>query len=93
MHVATMKAASSTMLKLSVFGSETHFISSLPAKYASVTRSPTWIVRTEKGEYLLEGVDSLSSFITASGGFVEEPVAAPAMEQAPTPTPMQPQGF
>lgn len=94
MHVGELAAAADVMLKLSVFGADTHFISSLPEKYKQITRSPTWIVRTEKGEYLLEGVENLSNFITTDGGFVEEPIAAPAMEEAePTPVPLKPEGF
>jgi hypothetical protein len=83
-----------SFMRLIVYGATPRYISTLPEKYAMLTASPTWIIQTEKGEYLLEGVEALERFITADGGFVEKPIAAPAMEEAkPTPTPLRPAAF
>lgn len=42
----------------------------VPPKYP-VTSSPTWIIETEQGSILLEGVYSLSRYVNASGEFVD----------------------
>jgi hypothetical protein len=82
-----------TLVKLMLLGGSNLMTSDLPEKYTAVERSPTWIVRTEKGEYLLEGVEKLERFITKNGGFVEKPIAAPALEVTPTPIPLEPESF
>lgn len=42
----------------------------VPPKYP-VTSSPTWIIETEQGSILLEGIHSLSRYVNASGEFVD----------------------
>lgn len=93
-HLAGALPDLQSFMRLITYGASPRYITALPEKYAMLTASPTWIVQTEKGEYLLEGVEALERFITADGGFVEKPIAAPAMEEAkPTPTPLKPAAF
>ena len=47
----------------------------LPDKYSKGTQSPTWIVATSDGEYLLEGLGPLKRYISTNGKFIERPMA------------------
>jgi hypothetical protein len=49
----------------------TAFRRTVPIHYAKVSRSPTWILATDRGEILLEGIEDLSSYINAQGEFVD----------------------
>lgn len=44
-----------------------------PEPYASVKRSPTFILDTEKGQVILEGFFSIQRFLTSKGEFVDNP--------------------
>jgi len=43
----------------------------IPERY-NIKLSPTWIIRTEKGEILLEGIGNLASFINERGEFIDK---------------------
>ena len=55
---------------IAVLGGTEVAIDELPAKY-SVSKSPTWIVTTAKGEILLEGFTDLERFMNSKGEFVQ----------------------
>jgi hypothetical protein len=45
----------------------------LPEQYRGViTRSPTWVVETEKGEILLEGTRGVERYFTQTGNFADK---------------------
>lgn len=70
-------------------GGEIKVLGSVPYRY-KVTKAPTWILKTEEGEILLEGTGPLRENFDKEGNFVY-PEAAPGVESvvevSPSPTP------
>ncbi|MGI6524368.1 MAG: hypothetical protein ACOX2O_03615 [Bdellovibrionota bacterium] len=64
-------AASDIALPLVVRGGIVTFPAQVPAEY-NATISPTWILQTEEGKIVLEGVDDLNRYINKKGEFVEK---------------------
>ncbi len=57
------------MLEFSLRGGKLQVLDYIPSEY-QVTRSPTWVVETKKGRYLLEGIEKLSRYFNKRGEFV-----------------------
>ncbi len=58
-------------------GADVKFKDRLPNRYKKVRLSPTWLIQTEVGEYILEAPPSLGRFFNGKGEFLE-----PRVEQS-----------
>jgi hypothetical protein len=58
--------------KLHARGMIHNTVEKLPEKYSQVKNSPTYIIETEQGEILLEGVTKLDRYINSNGQFIEK---------------------
>lgn len=68
------------LIHLSVLGGLFEKVTAVPEKYAAVKSAPTWIVETEEGEILLEGVSTIEQFVTTSGELDIEKRQAPSKD-------------
>ncbi len=70
--IGDMKVASDTpyMGKIMARGGVVHIVSNIPKGY-EVSLSPTWIVKTDEGEVLLEAVGGLDKYFNQRGEFID----------------------
>lgn len=71
-------------IKFAKNGGRIIFRDSIPEKYKTITKSPTWILITEDSEILLEGILDPAQYISEDGYFVKEGV--PPAPTTPTAT-------
>lgn len=67
-------------LKLLARGATIHAKSRPPEKYKNIKKSPTWIVRTDQGEVLLEGVRPLARVFSRKGKLIFERIPGSEIE-------------
>jgi len=62
-------------------GGMVKYVSSPPNKY-NVTISPAWIIQTEDGQIVLEGISNIEKYINQRGEFLDKPRTLSALEES-----------
>ena len=60
---------SSLLTKVWILDGELQNSAALPKQYSRISLSPAYLIRTDAGEYILEGVGPLEKFVTNQGRF------------------------